>query len=309
VKINYKEINFGASSLQTIDLANQILEEYADRGIVVTLRQLYYQFVSRGAIANKQTEYKRLGSIINDARMAGLVDWEALQDRTRNLVRRSSWGAPEDVIRSAAKAYHRDYWSKQRNRVEVWIEKDALVGVIEDVCHEYDVAYFSCRGYTSASEMWHAAMRVRHYQNMGNDVTILHLGDHDPSGKDMTRDIKNRLFGFGADVEVRRIALNIDQVRRYQPPPNPAKTTDSRAADYIAEFGDESWELDALPPDALVDLVRDEIWNLVDGEKFDEVRAEVEEERAVLTATYRNWTAVSSYVAEKWMTGKEAKGE
>ena len=91
MKIRYQAINLSQSSLRVVDQANEILSEYADRGIVVTLRQLYYQFVSRDLIPNKQTEYKRLGGIISDARLAGLIDWNYLQDRTRNLQRLSHW--------------------------------------------------------------------------------------------------------------------------------------------------------------------------------------------------------------------------
>jgi len=88
-KIAYKDKNFSPSTLAVIDQANEIIDEYQTDGLKLTLRQLYYQFVSRALIANKQSEYKRLGSIINDARLAGLVDWKAIEDRTRNLKRNS----------------------------------------------------------------------------------------------------------------------------------------------------------------------------------------------------------------------------
>ena len=328
MKIQYTRINFSGSSLAMIDRAINILNEYAIRNIIVTLRQLYYQFVARDLIANKQSEYKRIGKIINDARLSGLIDWDHLQDRTRNLVKLPHWSDPGGVIESAAESYHRDLWDGQKNHVEVWIEKDALLGVIEGVCEELDVPFFSCRGYTSQSEMWSASQRLLNQIRSGKKVHIIHLGDHDPSGKDMTRDIRARLADFANHhltedyaqargngrkapdgkidqylqlraIEVHRIALNMDQVVQYNPPPNPAKITDSRAAAYIGEFGAESWELDALDPDMLVGLVRDNILAYMNLGRWEEERDRQEKERALLNRTSENWDQVRRFVEAK----------
>ncbi len=116
--------------------------------------------------------------------------------------------------------------------------------MFEPICEELDVPYFSCRGYTSQSEMWAAAQRLLGYiwAKQRQHVTILHFGDHDPSGIDMTRDIRERLSLFcgGEGFAVRRIALNMDQVRQYDPPPNPAKLTDTRVDAYLRKYGDDS---------------------------------------------------------------------
>lgn len=200
--------NFSSNSLGVIAQANTIIDAYEAQGFDLTLRQLYYQFVSRGLIPNKDTEYKKLGSIINDARLAGLIDWTRISDRTRNVRSLSHWANPAGVIESALASYHLDYWRGQSYRPEVWIEKDALVGVIEGVCQEFDVPYFSCRGYTSQSEMWSAGQRLLRTRRNGQKPLILHLGDHDPSGIDMSRDIFDRLDLFTGDVPVDRLALN-----------------------------------------------------------------------------------------------------
>src|SRR5215467_8357308 len=155
-----------------------------------------YQFVSRDPLPNRQSEYKRLGDIINDARLAGLVDWGAIVDRTRNIRALSHWSDPAAIVEAAANRFAVDKWADQPRRVEVWIEKDALVGVFEPVCDELDVPLFSCRGYTSQSEVWGAAQRLERYLMAGQEVVILHFGDHDPSGLDMTRDIRERLRLF-----------------------------------------------------------------------------------------------------------------
>jgi len=177
--------------------------------------------------------------------------------------------------------------------VEVWIEKDALVGVFERVSQELDIGLFSCRGYTSQSEMWVAAQRLRRYEQAGQEVVILHFGDHDPSGLDMTRDITDRLALFGANLDVRRLALTMDQVREYNPPPNPAKETDSRFTAYIQEYGDESWELDALPPDVLADLVRAEVDTLKDLDRWNAATSLEKSHKQTLAAVAESWDDVA----------------
>jgi hypothetical protein len=269
-RIKYQEYRFAPAALLIIEKANEIIEEYAEQGFELTLRQLFYQFVSRDIIPNQHKEYKRLGSIINDARLAGLIDWKAIVDRPRNLNSNSHWDSPADIIRTCAEQFRYDLWEGQEYRPEVWIEKDALVGVIENVCRANDVAYFSCRGYTSQSEMWSSAQRYEEMQVDGQTPLIIHLGDHDPSGKDMTRDIEDRMKLFMGGLQVMRIALNFDQVRKYKPPPNPTKITDSRAEGYIREFGHESWELDALEPKVISDLISKTIANYRDVKKWKE---------------------------------------
>jgi hypothetical protein len=293
-KICYRQKKFSADRLDKIDKANVIIAEYAAQGFELTLRQLYYQFVSRDFIANNQREYKNLGDIINDARLAGLVDWEAIVDRTRNLQKLAHWDAPSDIISACANQYRIDKWADQPYRVECWIEKDALVGVIEGVCNELDIPFFSCRGYTSQSEMWSAAMRLKSHRKGDQKPLILHLGDHDPSGKDMTRDITDRLSEFsGGEIEVRRLALNMPQVEQYNPPPNPAKITDSRAEGYIAEFGDESWELDALEPAVIATLIRDETYAVRDADLWAAQVKEEETQRKQLGKVSEQWETIT----------------
>jgi hypothetical protein len=269
-RIRYTDINFHRKSLRVIGQANEIIESYAAQGFDLTLRQLYYQFVSRDLIPNRQSEYKKLGSIVNDARLAGYIDWNSIVDRTRGLESLSHWEHPSEIVLGSAQQFKVDYWKGQTYRPEVWIEKDALSGVIEGICTELDVPYFSCRGYNSQSEMWRASQRILGYEREGQQPVIFHFGDHDPSGIDMTRDIGDRLDLFMGGVEVNRLALNMDQVDQYNPPPNFAKITDSRAGDYIRRFGTDSWELDALEPSVLVDLIRSEVIAIIDTEAWEE---------------------------------------
>lgn len=268
-KLQYKEISFQPKSLRLIELVNQVVGEYDEQGYELTLRQVYYQLVARGYIPNNERSYKNLGNLINDGRLAGLIDWRSIVDRTRNIKRNGHWDNPQDIIESAKYSYHLDRWADQPNYVEVWVEKDALIGIVSQICSKLDVPHFSCRGYTSQSEMWSAAQRFRN-QFYRERRVIIHLGDHDPSGIDMTRDIQERLLLFGADVEVRRIALTMEQIEMFNPPPNPAKLSDARASGYIHRYGNESWELDALEPKIISSLIKSEVTALMDEELFTE---------------------------------------
>lgn len=289
MKVQYKEKNFSIKSQSIINTADEIISEYADDGLKLTLRQLYYQFVARDLIANKQSEYKRLGSIISDARLAGLIDWAAIEDRTRNLQANYHNTDPADAVQDALDYFKLDRWEGQEYRLEVWIEKEALVGVISRICKMLDVPYFACKGYVSQSEMWVASQRLQGYRNSGQEPVIIHLGDHDPSGIDMTRDILDRQALFTGGIEVERIALNMNQVDEYSPPPNPAKLTDTRCEGYMDKYGDESWELDALEPRVLSDLIKDTVKSYRDDCIYNDVLKQEKEYRAVLERVKDNW--------------------
>lgn len=295
-KIQYKEIKFRQKSLDLIKLVNEVIGEYKAQGFELTLRQAYYQLVARGYIPNNEKSYKNIGSLINDGRLAGLIDWNAITDRTRYLRGRSHWNKPQDVIASARYSYLLDKWEGQPNYVEVWVEKDALVDIVGQACDPIDTPHFSCRGYTSQSEMWTAAQRFICQNKKREGCYIIHLGDHDPSGIDMTRDIQERLEMFGADVEVKRVALTMTQVQTYNPPPNPAKVTDSRCGKYISQYGDESWELDALEPQMLTNLIQDEVTALRDDELYQAVCDREDREKAELELLEDNYDSAIDYL-------------
>ena len=278
MKQQFIEKKFSKASLEIIGQANEIIEEYLEDDLLLTLRQLYYQFVGRGLIENTQASYKRIGSIISDARLAGFVDWAAIEDRTRNLSIVSTWNKPSDIMYAVVDQYRTDKWADQPSYIEVWIEKEALTGVIAQICDKIEVPYFACRGYVSQSEMYSAARRLKHKADQGKQVIVLHLGDHDPSGMDMTRDNLDRLVQLSSDSEinVKRIALNMDQIAEYNPPPNPTKLTDSRSKPYVEEFGSSSWELDALSPRVIRDLIDSHVALYRD----DDIWAESEEHQA-----------------------------
>lgn len=232
--------------------------------------------------------------------MAGLIDWEAIVDRTRYIRDMAHWSGPQAIVAACATQFRLDKWKRQPFYLEVWIEKDALLGVIEGVCTENDVPYLACRGYSSASEVWKAGHeRIKPRLDAGKRVRVLYLGDHDPSGIDMTRDIRERLCTFtgwaiGSRLSVERLALNMDQVEIYNPPPNPAKLADSRSAPYVEEFGHECWELDALDPVVIRDLIQASVDQYRDGDLWAVALAEEAQAKAHLAGIAANWENVVS---------------
>lgn len=285
----YREINFKKATLEQIAKINSIIDEYQAAGYVLTVRQLFYQLVSRDIIANTEKTYKQTAQVVNDARIAGLIDWDAIEDRTRSFNARSRFNSPKDVLHSAARAYHNDPWATQKVRPFVIVEKEALVGVFESVCWERDVPLLAARGYPSASVMREFASR--NVAEADQKILILHFGDHDPSGIDMTRDIDERveLFSGYAPFELKRMALNLDQIKKYSPPPNPAKITDARFIEYKRKYGVSSWELDALPPNILAELARNELDKHIDKAAWKKWSNGVERSRKKLRALADNY--------------------
>lgn len=287
MRFAYQTKALRADTLATIEQANSIIAAYALQGFDLTLRQLYYQFVARDLMGNTVKNYGKLGRTINDARLCGLIDWDVIVDRTRNLQGNSHWSGIGSVLRSAARSYRINLWVGQPFAVEVWIEKDALIGVIERTCEQMDVPYYACRGYVSASEMWAAGERIwlRCAEDESQRTIVLHLGDHDPSGIDMTRDLQQRLDMFTNHmgiVTVRRIALNMAQIIEINPPPNPAKETDTRFKEYREKYGDRCWELDAIEPAEINKLIQDHVTQIADMELIEQRRGQQQEEREAL---------------------------
>lgn len=305
---------FRPESITRIAQANALIEEYADQGYDLTLRQLYYRFVAAGYIPNSQKSYDNLGALINDARLSGNIPWNRITDRTRNVRGGGGWDSPESIVSAVTRQYQRDLWEGQKVYIEVWVEKEALANVVERACARLNMPYFSCRGYVSQSEMYaaHARFAARTEEGNARDGIVLHLGDHDPSGLDMTRDIEDRLNlfawgepwddGRGPVYTVRRIALNMDQVRERNLPPNPAKTTDARFKAYRNRYGDESWELDALEPAELDNLITTTVKSYLDTTIWGAQVGRMETERAQLRRVSRNWGVVNDLLDDNGVT-------
>lgn len=260
----FKNFNFRADTLAMIARANEVIRIYQQAGLRLTCRQLYYQFVTRNWLPNTEKSYKRLLGIVSDGRLAGHIDWNAIEDRGRVPQAKSEFADLEELTDAALNSYRLPRWEGQENYVELWVEKQALAGVLWPLAARFHVTLMVNKGYSSQSAMYDSAQRFLTYAD--RQPVLLYLGDHDPSGEDMVRDIRDRLVMFGVEeIDVRKVALTMEQIEQYQPPPNPAKMSDSRAAAYVAQHGEYSWEVDALPPDVLSRLIQEAFGGLHDA--------------------------------------------
>lgn len=288
----FRTINFRADSAAQIQQMVTIVAEYQKQGLRLTARQLYYQFVSRDLIPNTPRSYQNLCARLADARYAGLIDWDAIEDRGREPTIWSQYDSINECVERAVRNFRLPRWDGQSNYVELWVEKQALAGVLEPIAAEYHATLLVNKGYSSASAMYESAQRFMRCCNQAESnfydddrlearPVLFYLGDHDPSGEDMVRDIEARLVEFGVQrLEVRKLALTMTQVRKYRPPPNPAKTTDSRHAAYVAEHGtNSSWEVDALPPNVLAQIIRTAFDGVVDKDALKRVVAREKDQK------------------------------
>lgn len=284
----FKDTNFKPASLELLRECEQIIDSYLAQGLRLTLRQLYYQLVTKNLIKNEEKSYKKVGALVSNGRLAGELDWEAIEDRVRVPKVPTHFSGLEELVEAALRAYRLDRWQDQEEYIELWVEKDALAGVLAPLAREFHITLMVNRGYSSQSAMYESADRFRTAADEGKGLHLLYLGDLDPSGEDMVRDIADRLEMFGVhDLDVDKIAITMDQVRRYNPPPNPAKLSDSRAAAYIAKYGSSSWEVDALAPPILQQIIRDAIEQYVDDELMDAVKEREERDKRILRGEVR----------------------
>jgi hypothetical protein len=284
MKKKFKEIKISPKHFKQLTLINTIIEEYAEEGYKLTLRQLYYQLVSRDIIANRVQEYAKLSTLLVKGRMSGFVDWDAIEDRIR-IPFLPYWVLDvEDAIKDTVEQYRLDRQECQDVYIELWVEKDALSGVLKRITSYYHINLLVNRGYSSCTAMHESYKRLKRKEDSGKTTYILYLGDHDPSGLDMIRDIRDRLEEFGVSPKVIPIGITLKQIKKYNPPPNPAKVTDPRAKWYIKRFGNISWEVDALNPRILHQLVKLNVEKLINIDIFKEqLEKEVNDKKDLLS--------------------------
>lgn len=295
------------STLRDLNEIIDIVDDYAQQGLKLTLRQLYYQLVSKDLIKNEEKSYKRIGEIVSRARLGGILDWDAVEDRVRIPKMPPEFDSLDQLVEAAFASYRLPRLMGQDTYVELWVEKDALAGVLAPIASKYHIGLMVNRGYSSTSAMKEAGDRIRaKCDEIGTgSAHILYLGDFDPSGEDMVRDVDDRLGLFanhgleeGAEdvqgiaeghihIEVQKIALTMPQIKQHRPPPNPAKLTDSRAKEFVAKHGKQSWEVDALPPRALRHLIELELDSLIDVDKVEKIKAKEEADKKMLRAALK----------------------
>ena len=244
-----------------IEQVQQVLREEHPQ----TLRQLFYQMVVRKLLGNTMSEYRALSHQLVKARKAGLIQWEAIEDRTRMPHIPAMWDSPREILENSLYCYRRNVWLNQARLIEVWIEKEALSAVFERATKQYGVTVNVGRGYDGWSSIYEAAQRFRKAEQESHPVTVLYFGDFDPTGEDISRSLAERFLEFGCEPGVVRCALSYEDIQLYNLPAAMTKTSDSRAAKHIAKYGEvSSVELDALPSQVLRERIRTEIEKRMD---------------------------------------------
>jgi hypothetical protein len=263
-----------AKTLTLINTARDILQSYNP----MTVRQVYYRLVAAQVINNNRSEYQAVSKALATARKDGFIPWEWIEDRLRKPRHVSMWDSMGEFARTAAQAFRLDVWQTQQHYLEVWLEKDALSGIFENVLNPYGVTLNVGRGYDGWSSIHGAARRFM----TGINKTILYYGDFDPSGEDMVRSLRDRLAFFGCEPEIIKCALTLDDIQQYNLPPDPTKSTDTRQAAFIKKYGDMAVELDALPPEVLATSIKKAVESLIDLRNLAELRRQENDLRGKL---------------------------
>ncbi len=244
----------------------------------LTLRQVYYQLVTENVIENNISQYKKLSNLLTRARLAGDCPWEAIEDRTREVLHGGGWANPTEFIthetENYLEGYKRDLLQDQEVNLEIWVEKDALSRICHRAAEPYCVPVVVAKGYASISFVRECRDRILREAKHNKRATImLYFGDLDPSGWNMLPVMMETLqdeMSLGELVGDIRCALNMEQVDAIGLPHNPdaLKWTDSRAAAYVRQFGEVAVELDAVPPDTLIKMIENSIEHVIDMDLF-----------------------------------------
>jgi hypothetical protein len=286
-------------SAHLIAVIRRILEEHKQFG-KLTVRQVYYQLVSRGVIENSKSSYQKYVNHLTTGRKGGVIPWDAFEDRTRMFYKEplprydlSNESDPQDALKSwfryalnpkVSTEYDLSRWKDQPYYVELWVEKDALAGFLSPLCERLGVGLVVSRGYTSYTFKQEAIQRFTKCltDGSGKVPVLLYLGDLDPSGYDIFRCLNEEI-----DVAVvKRIGLHPQDVNQFSLIPNPIKDTDTRTKGFknlYPELRDNVYELDALPPGELMDRARENILKYFDEDIHEENEKEARHWRANFT--------------------------
>ncbi len=255
-----------------VEAVREAAREELAIGHPMTLRQVHYRLVSRDDVIHPNTvsAYDTLSGWLRDDRLVGVIPWEWMEDRLRQATQWAMWDAPATFLHGVRDDYHRNVWQDQSHYVEVWCEKDALSGIFSSVLGRYGVTLNVGRGYDGWSSIKRAAERYqlqRHDHGM-EEITVLYFGDFDPSGEDMHRSLQERFATLGVYPEIPKVALTPEDARVL--PGDVTKADDSRAAAFVAKYGDVAVELDALPVGELRGRIRTEVEALMNMEALAE---------------------------------------
>ena len=254
----------GRSTTKTRTLWDAIQNEFLVQEPPMTVRQVFYRMSSMGVVDKTEAGYRRVQRALVAMRREGAVPYGWIADNSRQVHAVSTWDSVSAILRAAAQGYARDLWKTQLERVHLWIEKDALAGVIRKVTDNYRVPLYVARGYSSLSYLHDAAGDIR---AAGRPVVIYHLSDFDASGKDAARAIRESLrddFDL-SEFTFHELAVTAEQVEEWDLQTRPAKESDPRSKNW----GSVAVELDAISPDTLRGLVAEAIERHIDWSGWD----------------------------------------
>lgn len=267
---------FTASSRPLVDAIVGIFETIKPP---LTVRQVYYQLASAGLVPLSRKGYRQAQRLLLRVREEGIVPWSYFADRARQVVKPSQWEDVQDFADTVGRAYRRDLWRAQPHHVEIWLEKDAMSGMVADITEPYGVGVHVCRGFSSATFVHEAAAALA---LLDKPKFIYYLGDHDPSGLSIEKAVRERLESFGAAFKFYRLAVTLDDIAMFDLRPLEAKKTDSRYRRYVADHGTETIELDALPPTELRKRLTNAITAHIDTGEWERLRRVEEMEQETI---------------------------
>jgi len=275
------------TSAEMEELLQAIKNILAGEAGQITIRHLYYRLVGIGIIEKTDAAYKVLCSHLSKWRRSGEIEWSAFADNTRWHIRHETYNGVDDALRNTVENYRRDLWQTQSSYVEVWVEKDAIAGIVADTANSFGVPVFVARGFASLSSLYDAANTFQAATNRGRNCVIYHLGDYDPSGvaagEAMLRAFQNDFF---VDVEFVRAAVTEEQIDRLNLPTRPTKTSDTRARRWT---GGECVELDTMPPAEIRALVEKCITQHLDLHEWEAARRTEQLERESMKTFLEAW--------------------
>jgi hypothetical protein len=257
------------------------------RFAVMTVRQIYYQLEATGVVAKSESGYRQVQRQVLAMRRERLLPWDFVADGTRWMRKASAWDDLDDYLQSVARGYRRDLWQRQDVRIEIWLEKDALAGVLSDVTNAWGVSLMVSRGQSSATFLHSAAKEAEQAARFGIATYVYALYDLDAGGNRAAHAIEHELprQAPGVPIYFERLAVTQQQVQEWSLPTRPANTKDPDAAKNL------SWavDLDAIPPDKLTELVEDAIRHHIDVGAWEIEQTVEEQEREGLLALAQGW--------------------
>jgi hypothetical protein len=273
-----------------IDAAAKILAaEYP-----MTLRQCFYRLVSIGVIENTRRDYQALSTYLTKARADGRINYAWITDRSRPEYYVDAFENPAEYADLIKRSYRKDYWHSQPRHIEVWTEKDSIIGSIEPVTNELGVTVRVGRGFLSTTRAYEIAQRFQAISDGDKIIWVFYLGDFDPSGVAIEEDAAARVKAHGAHFLIERLAIHRTDIAKFNLPPLRVKQSDTRSPSFTCKHGDEAVELDALPVTELRERIRQRVTELIDWDLWNRAINTEKAEIASITDFVNLWSNLPS---------------